>query len=439
MEHLVKNRTMKDYLIRIFTILTMFIIVFSVMEINEATNNKNPISKNPKIKSMTINNETVGGLKGTVEKSKSGTTIYLKKGVYKFNNTDIKIGKTLTIIGKGSAKDIVIDARKKDSIFEINSKGKLTLINVTLTNGKGITGVGISNSGRCYVYNSVFKDHISEDGGSGIYNYGKCIVRNSKFKNNYDTYDAVVGSAIHNTGKLTVTGSKFLNPYGKSILIMNDDGNILVKNNIFRGGDTAVLNTDLYGNSRFVVLNNVIHRFSDGGICNLYSHSKHIVIKSNKINNCDIGIYSEGSYANIRFNTVNKVAYGIIFDGNYNIISKNKLTNNKKSPSKKIWSIWQKSGCKYNKISNNVVKGFYLGIVTGDGGKYNLILKNKVIKSTYGIYVELGHKTNRVSYNTFLNNKIGLVSNYKFKNKSNIFVGNEVNIKKVNHSKNNIW
>lgn len=66
--------------------------------------------------------------------------------------------------------------------------------------------------------------------------------------------------------------------------------------------------------------------------------------------------------------------------------------------------------------------------------KYNKISKNKVSKFNYRIYVYNGLKTNTISYNMLIKNSVGLISSYKFKNKTNIFIGNKKKIMKIKNS-----
>lgn len=61
----------------------------------------------------------------------------------------------------------------------------------------------------------------------------------------------------------------------------------------------------------------------------------------------------------------------------------------------------------------------------------NSISKNKVNKLNCGIYIKSHSKTNSLKYNVIYCNKFGLASNYVFKNRLNLFKGNNWNFIKI--------
>jgi len=274
-----KNKKLKDFLVSFLIILAMVIVIFNFIGVSEGANNKNvvnndSISKNLSVKSITISNSTEGGIKRAVEKSKSGTTVYLFKGVYSFNNTNININKNIKIVGKGSAKSIVIDARYEGNIFKIAKKGNLTLVNVTLLNAYSTNGGAIYNTGILSIKNSIFNNNIYDEvnnigysyyvnnkGGGAIYNAGKANIKLSVFINNRIWCGS--GGAIYNNGNINIKSSSFLDNYaeGDGGAIENT-GKITIKKSTFKkniagnfggaldnGGKANIINSTFKNNS----------------------------------------------------------------------------------------------------------------------------------------------------------------------------------------------
>ncbi|KZX12312.1 hypothetical protein [Methanobrevibacter curvatus] len=103
---------------------------------------------------ITITNTTDGGLKTAIDTVGDNGTVYMKKGIYTGgNNTGINVNKNLTIIGKG--KNTIIKALGNNQIFtvNINVSVSLTLINLTLENGKKIKSSAILSSASIGVIN----------------------------------------------------------------------------------------------------------------------------------------------------------------------------------------------------------------------------------------------------------------------------------------------
>jgi parallel beta-helix repeat protein len=421
MDYFLKNNSLKDFLITVLFFLAMAVVIFSFIGVSEAASsnkdvaNNGVVSKNFKVKSITISNNTVGGLKGAVEKSKNGDTIYLKKGVYRFNNTNIKINKTLTIVGKGSAKYVVIDARKNGRIFNIAKQGNLKLINVTLKNGfvskEFSYGGAIYNKGFLSINRCIFIKNIAEydsiGWGGGIYNEGSLKLESSVFKK----CDAYNGGAINCFARYTtyVLNCKFLD-CGYSA-IQNDVGDaygskIIVKGSFFKNCGIenymdycqisynkfqGILPAVIINDAKYNIISHNIIKGSGSSAIDLLRADK------NKIHNNNI----YGSFDD-----------GISIVGVKNIISKNKLVGKNKN-----------NGIYIYFDNDYFVKTTY--------SKYNKVIENKIINFRYGIYIEKGFKTNIISYNKLFKNKFGLASSNKFKNKNNIFKGNKKNIIKI--------
>ncbi len=475
-------------LLILFLLFVLSVAIFSVV-FDDGVNGAS-------LKKITIDNKTSGGINSAVGSVKNHGTIYLKKGIYKQDNTNIKINKSLTIVGKGSCDDIVINAKKKGRVFKIMPSGKLTLKNITIINGYSDNGGAIYNSknGICVIDNCNFKNNVvkvkySDYGGGAIASFGYLKVKNSTFSNNnghywggaiyFDSNKGIIsestfynnkafhggaihicdgdvniinstfsknyaseeGGAVSNYGNNTlVANSKFLNNkanYGASgifsgfgtlkvitsyfknnIVVDIDDGAVIYSDSVNKGTKIKIANstfkynsgTSILSRSRnsIIVGNNIsINKNSFGAIDII--QTKNVTVSNNKIysnNENASGIYIYGSINKILSNMIQgKFNYGIYIEGSKNNISKNNI----------------KSKINYN-INN-------FGIYTLKNSQYNKITKNIINSLNCGISINKGYKSNIISYNTLIKNNVGLSTSYTFKNKSNIFIGNKVDIK----------
>ena len=74
-------------------------------------------------------------LRHAIDYTSKDTTVYLNEGKYAGeNNRNITLNKSVTLIGK-SKENTIIDCELSGRLFTMNSNSKLTLINLTLTNG----------------------------------------------------------------------------------------------------------------------------------------------------------------------------------------------------------------------------------------------------------------------------------------------------------------
>ncbi|MGL4670279.1 MAG: hypothetical protein ACRCVG_06805 [Methanobacteriaceae archaeon] len=135
---------------------------------------------------VTINPKN-GTLENVVNKY---DTIYLDDGVYKGDsNRNINVSRNTTIIGlnKGGA---VIDDEYIASLFEVNPKTSLTLINVTFINRVS----SISNQGVLTISNTTFNNSRSHMGI--IWNIGVLRISGSSFNNNSFLINSFVGNDV---------------------------------------------------------------------------------------------------------------------------------------------------------------------------------------------------------------------------------------------------
>ena len=165
------------------------------------------------------------------------STIYLDEGKYVGeNNRNISLDKSVTLIGK-SRENTIIDCEFSGRLFTMNSNSKLTLINLTLTNGN-MTGNGgliyneggqitiknciLSNSqgyknagaiynnlGNLNIENTCFINNSAYKYGGVIYTLGETNIRNSNFTQNFLTAYEGVGGCIASGGKINLDGCIF--------------------------------------------------------------------------------------------------------------------------------------------------------------------------------------------------------------------------------------
>jgi CSLREA domain-containing protein len=148
---------------------------------------------------------------------------------------DITDAAGLTIDGAGQTVTISGDSLYR--VLYVIAGASLNMNNVTIANGNGSFGGGITNDGTLTVLDSTFSDNISGVGG-GIHNgaSGILTVTNSTFSGNFAAWD--FGGGIHNEGSLTITSSTF--SYNHSMIAAG------VNNHT--GGTMTLLNTILANN-----------------------------------------------------------------------------------------------------------------------------------------------------------------------------------------------
>ena len=183
--------------------------------------------------------KTIGGGTNTVT---ANGTVNIANGLYTgSNNRDITLNKNMVIKGQ-STDGTIINGSNVDRIFIINTGVNISLINITIANGRvnnnnggairnnggtltvnncnfksnsanrnsGSNGLGgaIYNTGSLTIINSVFMDNTVTRDGSAIWSSGSLTINNSNFTSNKATRD---GGAIFSTSNTTISGSNFVN------------------------------------------------------------------------------------------------------------------------------------------------------------------------------------------------------------------------------------
>lgn len=219
----------------------------------------------------------------------------------------ININKNVTIIGSGQSNTI-IDAQNKTLAFYINTDKTLTIKNLTIINGTGVTtGGAVENHGTFNAYYTTF-DHnqakiIDNNGSAGgaIWNTGYLLIEHATFTNNF----AEAGGAIYNNGSLSLNDSTFSHNTGGSAggAIFNSGTINLAKvifNNNYANHDSAAIRNEggniIISDSTFTDNNGELY-----GAIDCYNAT--ITVKDSKfINNSNWGISLYNSRAKITGN-----------------------------------------------------------------------------------------------------------------------------------------
>lgn len=159
------------------------------------------------------------------------------------------VANTMTI--DATAHNIVIDAGGHYRVFEVDSTGNLSLINLTIKNGADDNGGGAwVEGGRLTVAESTFRGNSGDIAGGAIESdLGSTLtVTNTTFYNNSTGLDTGgQGGAIFNQGTATVTNSTFYNNFAGTTTPTHNLGD---GGAIFNGVDSTltVTNSTLSGN-----------------------------------------------------------------------------------------------------------------------------------------------------------------------------------------------
>lgn len=176
-------------------------------------------------------------LRYAIDYTSNDTTIYLNEGSYVGeNNRNITLNKSVTLIGK-SKENTMIDCESSGRLFTMNSNSKLTLINITLTNGHlndngGLiyneggqitikncvlsNSQGYANGGAIYtnfgiltIEDTTFINNSASQYGGVLYTNGETNIKNSNFTENFLTGRESVGGCIASNGKINLDGCIF--------------------------------------------------------------------------------------------------------------------------------------------------------------------------------------------------------------------------------------
>ncbi|MCB0186453.1 MAG: right-handed parallel beta-helix repeat-containing protein, partial [Caldilineaceae bacterium] len=195
-----------------------------------------------------------------------GTVSFACSGVITLTQT-IEVVTATTIDGAG--QQVTLSGGGKLPVFEVAEDATLAVTNLTIADGFGATGGGITNRGVVTVTNSTLAGNGSYGGGA-IANSGTLTVINSTFADNFTGVYQFGGAAIANyQGAVTVINSTFSanQSDGPGGGISNDQGAVALTNCTFFG-NRATEGGGIYNvNGTLTVTNTVIAGSPAGGNC----------------------------------------------------------------------------------------------------------------------------------------------------------------------------
>ncbi len=147
----------------------------------------------------------------------------------------LNITQALTIQGTG-ASNLTVRGNNTFGIFNITA-GNVTFDGLTITNGRGVNGGGISNNGAgaLTVTNSNVSGNTATNWGGGIFSLGALTVTNSTVSGNTATN---VGGGILSLGALTVSSST----------VSGNTATNVGAGGIYGGSTTTITNSTVSGN-----------------------------------------------------------------------------------------------------------------------------------------------------------------------------------------------
>jgi hypothetical protein len=157
----------------------------------------------------------------------SGSVVRIAKGVYR-ETVNARIWKNLTVVGDGTAEEVVIEGAPGVAGFARIESGTVTFQDLTFRNFKvagehGITIIGggvlrVVGTGVTLNLNRTIFDGNSAETGGAVYlsgDYASLNVTDSIFRNNYESgTNGKEGGAISANGIVRISGSVFENNNG---------------------------------------------------------------------------------------------------------------------------------------------------------------------------------------------------------------------------------
>ena len=230
-------------------------------------------------------------LRHAIDYTSNDSTIHLNEGKYAGeNNRNITLDKSVTLIGK-SKENTIIDCESSARLFTMNSNSRLTLINLTLTNGNMPDSGGLiyNEGGQITIKNCILSNSQGYPNGGAIYNnfgtlniedtsfinnsalqYGGVIytigetsIKNSNFTQNFLTGRESVGGCIASDGKLNLNGCIFSrNHVTYSAAALLNLGNATINNCRFEYLTTNYT-AGAISNHKYALINNSYFGYND--------------------------------------------------------------------------------------------------------------------------------------------------------------------------------
>ena len=206
----------------------------------------------------------------------SGDSIRVAAATYTENLT---IGFSLKVIGSGATTTIVDGGGVNTVVAIPNANPRVTLAGVTIRNGSGFDGGGVSNNGTLTINNSNLFHNSSKRSGGAIFNGGGMTINKTTISRNSTVGD---GGGIWNLGTLTINDSTISRNTGGEILFSTGGG-------IANSATMTIKNSTISGNT--------VVRHGLGGIENLEGT---LTISNSTISANEGGIYVNSGTATLQ-------------------------------------------------------------------------------------------------------------------------------------------
>ncbi|MFW3146333.1 MAG: right-handed parallel beta-helix repeat-containing protein [Thermoplasmatota archaeon] len=330
--------------------------------------------------------QTYTTIQGAINAASTGDVIRVYDGTYE---EKITVGKSISIIGNGSAKT------------KIKGDGSGNLVTVTTSNVK-IGQISISTGTTSGSYAAVYA-------GTGISNLK---IENCNFSTSYYGLRIYASSSSHSS-RVKVQNCSFYNNYYHLYTYYNDYN--LIRNNSFILGDYYSIY--YYYSMNGIIENNSFYE-NDYGLRIYYSNYNWV--GNNTITKTEDSYGLDLYYANynrVWNNTVDRTlnSYGVYYyNSDYNYFEWNKVLN---SGTDGIYL----SGSDYNQIKNNTVQGSDEDALYHSSGTYNNFWDNSFKGSGYYL---TSTTTTYWSTNTYINNEVNGRKLYVWYQVSNRAVSN---------------
>jgi len=213
--------------------------------------------------------KTIGNGTGLVT---ANGIVNIANGIYSgTGNVGLTLDRNMTI--KGQSKDgTIINGSDASRIFTINTGVNVTLLNLTIANGRApnSNGGSIQNGGTLTINNCTFKNNAARRTsgstdvyGGAIYNTGTLKVSDSSFINNVvlsGGNNHAQGGAIYSIGVLIINNSVFTGNNVSSSVSSKDDGGAIWASGtlIVSGSNFTSNNAAGYGGGAICIGDNVI-------------------------------------------------------------------------------------------------------------------------------------------------------------------------------------
>jgi parallel beta-helix repeat protein len=332
-----------------------------------------------------------------------GQTLMCDAGNYTEN---LKVYKSLTIIGAGAALTYIIPAEPNDTI-DVNAS--VTISGFTITSTSGYYSVAARSFGEPSLFSRLnLTNNVFDGTGNGCFSSPTIGSDGTIYfeGNDYSCSGTGIINSPATSSNVTVYAQKNVFSCGGTGVLstpaIGSDGTIYVESNVFNGTGSGIV---LSGSNDNVISGNEIEGLLGNGI-ELTDSSQGNQVVGNTLNGNHYGIIllNGSDYNEIADNYVNSTTYDSIrlnwLGDNFAPVEFNNVTSN-------IVSYGYDGIFLDYPSSNNVVSSNFASDNNNDGIRLrqatNSIVDHNILTSnTYGIYAETS--SNNCIYDNFLNN-----------------------------------